>query len=118
MRAVPYLPAGIVLAIVDPGVGTDRRAIVVEVENGYLIGPDNGLLAPAVAMMGGTERAVAITNPDLQLVAPGATFAARDVFAPAAAHLPSMTCTAVTSVEVSSNAAKARRSCAGVAIPA
>jgi S-adenosylmethionine hydrolase len=88
-RAAQYLPSGVVLAVVDPGVGTDRRGVAVEVAEGELvfIGPDNGLLAGAVAMMGGAERAVAITNPDLQLVAPGATFAARDVFAPAAAHL-------------------------------
>lgn len=87
VRAVPYLPAGIVLAIVDPGVGTDRRAIVVEVENGYLIGPDNGLLAPAVAMMGGAKRVVALANPDFQLAPIGPTFAGRDVMAPAAGHL-------------------------------
>ena len=52
-----------------------------------LIGPDNGLLAPAVAMAGGAERAVELTNPEYQLDAPGATFAGRDVFAPAAAHI-------------------------------
>jgi S-adenosylmethionine hydrolase len=87
VRAVQYLPAGIVLAIVDPGVGTDRRCIAVEVEHGYLIGPDNGLLAPAVAMLGGPRRVVALTNTDYQLPAPGPTFAGRDVMAPAAAHL-------------------------------
>ncbi|MCU1457326.1 MAG: hypothetical protein JWL73_1418 [Actinomycetia bacterium] len=87
VRAVPYLPAGIVLAIVDPGVGTDRRAIAVEVENGYLIGPDNGLLAPAVAMMGGARRVISLTNPDFQLAPVGPTFAGRDVMAPAAGHL-------------------------------
>jgi S-adenosyl-L-methionine hydrolase (adenosine-forming) len=54
---------------------------------GVLVGPDNGLLAPAVAMAGGAGRAVALTNPDYQLPAPGATFAGRDIFAPAAAHL-------------------------------
>src|SRR5215510_4892952 len=47
-RAVQYLPQGLVLAVVDPGVGTDRRCIAVEVTNGVLVGPDNGLLAPAV----------------------------------------------------------------------
>jgi S-adenosylmethionine hydrolase len=51
------------------------------------LGPDNGVLASAVAMVGGADRAVALTNPEYQLVAPGATFAGRDVFAPAAAHL-------------------------------
>lgn len=87
VRSIQYLPAGIVLAIVDPGVGTDRRAIAVEVENGILVGPDNGLLAPSVAMLGGAQRAFALTNPEYQLPAPGGTFAGRDVMAPAAGHL-------------------------------
>ena len=87
VRAVQYLPAGIVLAIVDPGVGADRRAIAVEVEHGVLIGPDNGLLAPSVAMLGGAQRAFALNNEEYQLPAPGGTFAGRDVMAPAAGHL-------------------------------
>jgi S-adenosyl-L-methionine hydrolase (adenosine-forming) len=86
-RAVQYLPPGVVLAVVDPGVGTERRAVAVEVESGFLVGPDNGLLAPAVAMLGGASRVVSLTNPDYQLEAPGATFAGRDVFAPAAGYL-------------------------------
>ena len=86
-RAVQYLPPGVVLAVVDPGVGTDRRAVAVEVESGFLVGPDNGLLAPAVAMLGGASRVVALTNPEYQLEAPGATFAGRDIFAPAAGYL-------------------------------
>jgi S-adenosylmethionine hydrolase len=87
VRAIQYLPAGIVLAIVDPGVGTSRRTIAVEVENGYLVGPDNGLLAPSVAMLGGANRAVSLDNPEYQLQAPGGTFAGRDVMAPAVGHL-------------------------------
>jgi S-adenosylmethionine hydrolase len=87
VRAVQYLPDGVVLAIVDPGVGTDRRCIAVEAEGGFLVGPDNGLLAPAVAMLGGPRRIVALENPEHQLPAPGPTFAGRDVMAPAAAHL-------------------------------
>jgi hypothetical protein len=86
-RSVQYLPPGVVLAVVDPGVGTDRRAVAVEVEGGFLVGPDNGLLAPAVAMLGGAVRAVSLTNPEYQLEAPGATFAGRDIFAPAAGYL-------------------------------
>jgi S-adenosylmethionine hydrolase len=89
-RSVQYLPPGVVLAIVDPGVGSDRRAVAVEVgdeQRAYRVGPDNGLLAPAVAMVGGARRAVSLTNSDLHLAAPGPTFAGRDVFAPAAAHL-------------------------------
>jgi S-adenosyl-L-methionine hydrolase (adenosine-forming) len=88
-RSVQYVAPGIVLAVVDPGVGTARRAIAVEVADGagVLMGPDNGLLASAVAMAGGAERAVELTNELYHLPAPGPTFAGRDVFAPAAAHL-------------------------------
>lgn len=88
-RATSYLCPGVVLAVVDPGVGTSRRAVVVEVGDGasVLVGPDNGLLAAAVAMCGGATRAVELTNPEYQIPAPGPTFAGRDVFAPAAAHL-------------------------------
>jgi S-adenosylmethionine hydrolase len=88
-RCIGYVPRGVVLAVVDPGVATDRRAVAVEVAGGegVLIGPDNGLLAAAVAMAGGAERAFELTNPEYQLGAPGATFAGRDVFAPAAAHV-------------------------------
>jgi S-adenosyl-L-methionine hydrolase (adenosine-forming) len=90
-RAVQYLPDGIVLAIVDPGVGTPRRAIAVEVSNEschlVFVGPDNGLMAPAVAMAGGATRAYELSNEELHLAAPGATFAGRDVFAPVAARL-------------------------------
>ena len=88
-RAIPYVAEGVVLAVVDPGVGTKRRAVAIEVADGagVLVGPDNGLLAPAVAVAGGATRAVALDNPEYQLPAPGATFAGRDIFAPAAAHL-------------------------------
>jgi S-adenosylmethionine hydrolase len=88
-RAAQYLAPGIVLAVVDPGVGTDRRAVAVEVAEGegVFVGPDNGLMAPAVAMTGGATRAVELTEERFHLPAPGATFAGRDVFAPAAAHL-------------------------------
>src|SRR5882757_7591292 len=87
VRAVQYLPDGVVLAVVDPGVGTERRCIAVEVDGGFLVGPDNGLLAPAVAMLGGPQRIVALENPEYQLVAPGPTFAGRDIMAPAASFL-------------------------------
>jgi S-adenosyl-L-methionine hydrolase (adenosine-forming) len=86
-RAVQYLPAGVVLAIVDPGVGTARRCVAIEVENGFLVGPDNGLLAPAVAMLGGPQHAIALTSAEHRLDAPSPTFAGRDVMAPAAAYL-------------------------------
>jgi S-adenosylmethionine hydrolase len=88
-RAAQYLCPGVVLAVVDPGVGTERRGVAVEVGDGqsYLVGPDNGLLASAAAMSGGATAAVDLTNPAYQLAAPGPTFAGRDIFAPAAAHL-------------------------------
>ena len=88
-RCISYVPAGVVLAVVDPAVGTDRRCVAIEVADGegVLVGPDNGLLAPAVAMAGGAGRCVVLGNPEYQLSAPGATFAGRDIFGPAAAHL-------------------------------
>jgi hypothetical protein len=88
-RAVQYVAPGVVLGVVDPGVGTPRRAVAVEVGGGagVFVGPDNGLLAPAVAMAGGASRAVELTDPRFHLPAPGPTFAGRDVFAPVAAHL-------------------------------
>ena len=88
-RSAQYLCPGVVLAVVDPGVGTERRAVAVEVGDGIsvLVGPDNGLLASAVALVGGASRAVELANPDYQLPRLGSTFDGRDVFAPAAAHL-------------------------------
>ena len=124
-RCVPYLGAGVVLAVVDPGVGTDRRAVAVRTAPGrdapdragtgwpvpsglpdraerapspegpaWLVGPDNGLLTGAAALLGGAEEVVALRfdgggrhRPDSGIDRPGPTFAGRDVFAPAAAHL-------------------------------
>jgi len=89
-RSIGYVPSGVVLGIVDPGVGTSRRAVAIEVADGegVLIGPDNGLLAPAVAMVGGAGRAVELDDPQYHLPqVAGATFAGRDIFAPAAAHI-------------------------------
>ncbi len=98
VRAVQYLAPGVVLGVVDPGVGTGRRAVAVEVADGeaVFVGPDNGLLAPAVAMAGGAGRAVELTAAAYQLPAPGPTFAGRDIFAPAAAYL----CTGVDLAEL------------------
>jgi len=88
-RSVHYLCPGVVMAVVDPVVGTDRRAIAVEVGGGQsvLVGPDNGLLAPAVALCEGADRVVELTSEDHRLASPGHTFDGRDIFAPAAAHL-------------------------------
>ncbi len=88
-RAVQYLAPGVAMAVVDPGVGTERRGVAVELADGgaYLVGPDNGVLAPAVALVGGATGAFVLDNPEYHLTAPGPTFDGRDVFAPVAAHL-------------------------------
>ena len=90
VRAAQYLVAGVVVGGVDPGGGTPRRAVAVEVGRGksVLVGPDNGLLAPAVSLCGGADRVVELTSADHRLPAAGGpSFAARDVLVPAAAHL-------------------------------
>lgn len=84
-RAVQYLPEGVILAVVDPGVGTARRAIAARTPVGVFVGPDNGVLSPAVAMVGGADRIVSIENPEMRIPSSGETFHGRDVFAPAAA---------------------------------
>ena len=88
-RSVQYLCPGVIVGLVDPGVGSDRRPIALEVAGGaaVLVGPDNGLLASAVGMIGGAERAVVLDNVDYHLRSDATTFAARDIFAPVAAHL-------------------------------
>ncbi|HEX4245866.1 MAG TPA: SAM-dependent chlorinase/fluorinase, partial [Acidimicrobiales bacterium] len=82
-RAAPHLGAGVVLAVVDPGVGSERRGVAIEVgsEVGprWMVGPDNGLLLPAARLLGGPRRALSLGR--------ASTFDGRDVFAPAAAHL-------------------------------
>jgi S-adenosylmethionine hydrolase len=89
MRSIQYLPEGVALAVVDPGVGTERRAIAARTPWGFFIGPDNGLLAPAVAMVGGADAIVSIEDPRFRLPSEGETFHGRDVFGPAAAVLAS-----------------------------
>lgn len=85
--AVPFFPAGTVhVAVVDPGVGSARRPIVIESEHGILVGPDNGVLALAAALRPcGAARV--IENPTLLRQPVSQTFHGRDIFAPAAAHL-------------------------------
>ncbi len=88
-RAAQYLLPGVVLGIIDPGTGTERKAVCIEVGGGqsYLVGPDNGLFAPAVGMVGGATNAWVLDNPEFHLAGIGTTFAGRDIFAPVAAHL-------------------------------
>jgi S-adenosyl-L-methionine hydrolase (adenosine-forming) len=88
-RAVQFMPDGVFLAVVDPGVGTGRRAIAARTPVGVFVGPDNGLLAPAVAMVGGADVIVSLEDPRFRLPSPGATFHGRDIFGPAAAVLAS-----------------------------
>lgn len=86
--AVPWLPVGVHVAVVDPGVGTDRRPVALLTARGdVLVGPDNGLLLPAARRLGGMTEARAIENRSWLLPATSATFHGRDIFAPAAAHL-------------------------------
>ena len=87
--AVRYMPDDAVyLAVVDPGVGTARRPLVVETADGqFLVGPDNGVLSLAWEQLGGVKRAVEITARGVILEPTSHTFHGRDVFAPAAAHL-------------------------------
>jgi S-adenosylmethionine hydrolase len=87
-NTLPFLPEGVHLAVVDPGVGTERRALALRGGNGRLfVGPDNGLLIPAAEKLGGIEAAHELTNREFALQPISATFHGRDVFAPAAAHL-------------------------------
>jgi S-adenosyl-L-methionine hydrolase (adenosine-forming) len=87
-NAVPFLPAGVLLAVVDPGVGTQRRGVALRSRSGrLLVGPDNGLLWPAARAAGGVEAAVDLGTSRFGLDPVSATFHGRDLFAPVAAHL-------------------------------
>lgn len=88
-RAIQYLPEGVALVVVDPGVGSERKALALETDWGFFVGPDNGVLSPAVAMVGGAGVMVSIENPEARIPSPGETFHGRDLFAPAAALLAS-----------------------------
>src|SRR3954452_14139905 len=87
-NTLPYMPPGVHVAVVDPQVGTERRAIAVRTANGrVLVGPDNGLLSLAWERCDGVEIAVDITRSPHRLEPVSATFHGRDIFAPVAAHL-------------------------------
>lgn len=85
---LPYMPEGVHLAVVDPDVGTPRRALVLRTgDKRLLVGPDNGLLMPAAERLDGVEAANEITNRRYALEPVSPTFHGRDVFSPACAHL-------------------------------
>ncbi len=86
--ALPYMPLGVHMAVVDPGVGTRRLAVALVTERGdALVGPDNGLLAPAAARLGGVSKAFCLDDQEFFHTPVHPTFHARDIFAPVAAHL-------------------------------
>jgi S-adenosylmethionine hydrolase len=87
-NALPYMPAGVHLAVVDPGVGSGRRPLALrDAEGRFYVGPDNGLLLPAAERFGGAVEAHELANPAYALDSVSHTFHGRDLFAPAAAHL-------------------------------
>ena len=90
MNAYPYFPEGTVhVAVVDPGVGSNRKAIAIQLDSGFLVGPDNGLFSGILSQ----TRVIAVvelTNPQYwQTSVPSSTFHGRDIFAPVGAHLAS-----------------------------
>ncbi len=86
--ALPHMPVGTHVAVVDPGVGTERLPVALKVARGdVLIGPDNGLLIAAADALGGVVEARAIENRDLMLPVVTSSFHGRDIFAPVAGHL-------------------------------
>jgi hypothetical protein len=86
-NTLPYMPVGVHLAVVDPGVGSARRPLALrDAEGRFFVGPDNGLLMPA-AERAGIDAAHELANPDYALETVSRTFHGRDLFAPAAAHL-------------------------------
>lgn len=88
LGALPFMPIGIHLAIVDPGVGTNRRPIIMKTGRGdFLVGPDNGIFLPVVDKLGGIEKVCLIKNEGFMNIPVSPTFNGRDIFAPAAAYL-------------------------------
>jgi len=86
--ALPYVPVGTHVGVIDPGVGTRRRPIGIRTGRGdVLIGPDNGLFPPVAEVLGGADEARELSNRDLWLPVTTSTFHGRDIFAPVAAHL-------------------------------
>lgn len=86
-QTLPYLPPSVVVAVVDPGVGTRRRGVAIAAGGYVLVGPDNGLLPWAADALGGVSEAVSLDSREYRLPSRARTFDGRDVFAPAAAHV-------------------------------
>ncbi len=88
-NALGFAPDGVHLAVVDPGVGTERRPVAVAAADGehHFVGPDNGLLSLALERFGGAAEAIDISRTPVRLEPVSATFHGRDLFAPVAAHL-------------------------------
>ena len=87
-NTLPFMPEGVHLAVVDPGVGGSRRALALQDGQGRIhVGPDNGLLIPAAEKLGGIAEAHELANPSYALESVSRTFHGRDLFSPAAAHL-------------------------------
>ena len=87
-NTLPYMPVGVHVAVVDPQVGTERRAVALRTTDGrLLVGPDNGLLSLAWERCGGVDLAVDVSRSPHRLEPVSATFHGRDLFAPVAAHL-------------------------------
>jgi hypothetical protein len=88
METISYVPVGFHVCVVDPGVGTKRKPLIIEVGRGdFLIGPDNGVLLPAARFLGGIKKAVEITNKKYMKQPVSPIFHGRDIFTPAAAYL-------------------------------
>lgn len=88
METANYIPVGSHVCVVDPGVGTKRKPIIIKTGRGdYLIGPDNGVLIPATRFLGGIKKVVEITNEKYMRKPVSPIFHGRDIFTPAAAYL-------------------------------
>ena len=86
--ALPYMPRGVHVAVIDPGVGTERRGVAIKVGRGdILVGPDNGLFGPVIERLGGILAVHALENPAYMLPVVTSSFHGRDIFAPMGANL-------------------------------
>jgi len=99
-QTVPAMPPAVHVAVVDPGVGSARRAIAVEAGPAILVGPDNGLLSWAITALGGADMVVALTNSALWRRPVSPTFHGRDIFMPVAAHLAADTALAEVGTQI------------------